>query len=299
MSSTKRFIIHKMPGTYHLTLKRASSITFRNAIFCNRQFCRVPNLVRMGHWHRNKRFLYTGETGTQQPSDVITSTESSQASSSEQSQSESNKVRPLRQISLDINGKRLEFDSLRLRDACPCERCIDRSTTQKLFDTLDIPADIQGIDQEVYPDRSFSISWTSDVPGYVDHRSYYPYSPNFASSMTNVDAMVKKVIRRKHPRILWDQKILENRQLEMNVTYNEYMTDEKVYRSVIQELFQYGIAFVKNVPNSSESVAEIGERMGGVRNTIYGPAWDVKALPSAKNVASTSSDLGFHMVSQA
>lgn len=192
-------------------------------------------------------------------------------------------------------GKRHELDSLILRDSCSCTRCMDPSTTQKSFDTVDIPSNILAKDLRVNSDGSFSVSWMNDVAGFEDHRSYFP--SDFLSVRETPES-VEANIRQRNPLILWNKASLEAQRHNMTVKYDDYMEDKRTFRHVIRQLFKYGIAFISKVPPISASVASIGNRLGGPMRTIYGATWDVRSLPSAKNVADTSSDLGFHMVSR-
>lgn len=196
-----------------------------------------------------------------------------------------------RRLEVELNGESHRLDSWALRDSCPCSSCIDQSTTQKLFDATAIPVGIQATDLEVNADGSFSVSWTEDVAGYASHRSYYP--PGFLSRRS-VKA-TEKTIRERHPRVLWERADLETVEHDLRVKYDDYITDERTLNNVTRRLLQYGIAFISNVPSNPDSVGNIGSRIGPLKNTIYGPTWDVRSRASAKNVADTSSDLGFHM----
>ncbi|KAL8832123.1 MAG: hypothetical protein Q9191_000445 [Dirinaria sp. TL-2023a] len=268
----------------------------QNALRPNRallQNFRIPSAARVNCTRWDKRSVHGGKT-RRQPRDAGTKgVGRSQAGRSEKNREKPKGPWQSRKIEVPINGKTQVFDSLLLRDACTCERCIDQSTTQRLFDTVDIPLSIQGKDLEVHGDGSFSVSWTSDVPGYEDHRSHFP--PDYFKWMWHADLAAKHLCQRKYLRLLWTQGRLKKEELGTSVTYDAYMTDQKAYRKVLEDLIESGIAFINTVPNVSESVAEIGDRMGGLQNTIYGPTWDVRSRPSAKNAADTSSDLGFHM----
>lgn len=200
-----------------------------------------------------------------------------------------------RWLMVEYNGKTHGFDGLALRDSCPCTRCIDPSTTQKLFDTTDIPTNIRAKDLHVNADGSFLVSWTNDIAGFENHRSYFP--SEYLSGRNTLKA-VDASIRNRNPQILWHAASLEARKFEMTVKYDDYMADRGTLRHVIRQLHKYGIAFVSDVPPISGSVASIGNRFGPLMETIYGATWDVRSLPSAKNVADTSSNLGFHMVSR-
>ena len=199
-----------------------------------------------------------------------------------------------RRTAIAINGENHELDSLILRDSCSCNRCIDPSTTQKRFNTTDIPRDIMASIVRVDQNGSFCVSWTKDVTGFKDHRSYFP--SNFLLPRQTPHAVVADT-QKKYPRILWECARLEAMKDSLTVKYDDYMSDDLTVHQVTRQLLQYGIAFISKVPTMPESVASIGNRFGPLKNTIYSPTWDVRPRSSAENVADTSSDLGLHMVS--
>jgi hypothetical protein len=240
-----------------------------------------PRLRAQSRIHR-PFVLDSGEHGHRKPEMLPTREESLRESS-------------LRWLEVEYNGKSHGFDSLTLRDSCRCTRCIDPSTTQKLFDTIDIPTKIRAKDLHVNADGSFLVSWNDDIAGFENHRSYFP--SDFLSGRDTLKA-VNASIRENNPQILWHAASLEARRSDMTVKYDDYIADRRTLRHVIRQLYKYGIVFISDVPPISGSVASIGNRFGPLMRTIYGATWDVRSLPSAKNVADTSANLGFHMVSR-
>lgn len=73
------------------------------------------------------------------------------------------------------------------------------------------------------------------------------------------------------------------------------MSKPDVLARSLHLLWRDGLVFIDQVPESEESVRTIVERMGPLQNTFYGPTWNVRSVPQAKNVAYTSKYLGFHM----
>lgn len=70
--------------------------------------------------------------------------------------------------------------------------------------------------------------------------------------------------------------------------------------TAITQLTQYGLLFVRNVPNDKTSDAEcelrkLVEKFGEIRETFYGRTWDVRNVRQSRNVAYTNLDLGLHM----
>ena len=93
----------------------------------------------------------------------------------------------------------------------------------------------------------------------------------------------------------WNCQALEEQISEITFDYSRYIKDRSTLHSVVAQLQKFGIAFITSTPSDPSSVRNVAERIGPLRNTFYGETWDVKSVPSAKNVAYTSRDLDFHM----
>ena len=182
-----------------------------------------------------------------------------------------------------------KFDPVFLRDSCSCPRCIDPSTSQKLFETADIPPAICGVNVETDVDGTLYIKWANDIPGYEDHTSFY--TANFLERYQDLPSRLS-VSHNSMPRMLWDRDIMARNTLI--VDYESYMTSASILHNVLIQLHRFGLVFVRSVPSEIESVGHIAQRIGPLRSTFYGSTWDVKSMPLAKNVANTSRHLGFH-----
>ncbi len=180
-----------------------------------------------------------------------------------------------------------------LRDSCACPRCVDPSTTQKLFETADIPESIKVKSAETNADGSITVEWENDMDGYENHFSTYP--DHFFIDNSSIASRLQSTFNCKiGHRWFWDQHIVASRR--STIDYTEFVGSPAVLFSALQCLQTYGLIFLGNVPSKPDAIIEIANRIGPIRNTFYGPVWDVRSVPSAKNVAYTSSNLGFHMV---
>ncbi|PNS18141.1 hypothetical protein CAC42_3586 [Sphaceloma murrayae] len=185
------------------------------------------------------------------------------------------------------NAETQFLDPIYLRDMCTCERCVEPSSGQKYFSTTDIPMDITVAGREQISEGRFAFTWNNDVPGYPpDHTTLVSLDD------LNYHLFVKEE-RRSRTLRSWTANVLRERLLEMD--YEQYINDLGSYKQVLTSLRDQGMVFIKNVPESEQSVVDIAERIGPLRNTFYGSTWDVKSVPRAENVAYTSRHLGFHM----
>lgn len=276
----------------------------------------IPTSSKLGIYHRSfsnvsyKRETLTNKdpgshTGRRMPDQVPASeshrgTNVSAATTNEDSGHSHNPIwgfrpsplsRPYLHAQVNWQGSHGPFDAVFLRDCCSCDRCVDPSTTQKTFDTADISPNIQPRSLESKIDGSVRITWEHDLPGFEDHVSVYDtfFCQRNHLLQSRLEATSNQL---DQPRI-WTSYTTGHK---LDVDYDSYMNAPSTLLSSLQHLHLHGILFIRSIPPSSDAVTSIAERIGPLKNTFYGSTWDVRSVPSAKNVAYTSSSLGFHMV---
>ncbi|MCJ1246273.1 hypothetical protein MMC30_003479 [Trapelia coarctata] len=177
---------------------------------------------------------------------------------------------------------------LYLRDACSCSRCIDPSTSQKLFESADIPLDINVEKVHYLSDGTVQITWANDIAGYEHHTS--TFSSAFLQRTSSATA---ESLRSFPQRVPWDRATIAGH--SKCFAYDDFLSSSKILHEALNQLHCYGMVFVQSVPSDVAAIERIAEKIGPLRNTFYGSTWDVRSIPSAKNIAYTSQDLGFHM----
>ncbi|MCJ1308835.1 hypothetical protein MMC25_002490 [Agyrium rufum] len=190
------------------------------------------------------------------------------------------------------NGDTPPFDPLFLRDACSCSRCVNESTKQKNFETAQIPLDIRIRTWTILEDvDQIRIAWENDIPDWDrSHRSVYSIS--WLQGQRNVRARMG-VSHNVHQRTLWDKEIMSR--IRPVYDAREYIYSDVYLKSALEALERYGVIFLENAGQDPSMVIKIANRIGPMRQTLYGSTWDVKSVSSAKNVAYTSTHLGLHM----
>ncbi|KAL5338903.1 hypothetical protein BJX70DRAFT_388321 [Aspergillus crustosus] len=186
-------------------------------------------------------------------------------------------------------GYTLEWTHLRLRDSCACPLCVDKHSKQRNFRMSDIPLDIKLKTIKV-EGKNLIVTWENDIPGFSpSHFSRF----GLAYLQTPVRNSHQATTGRKRPRLLWGKEVMNT--VKHWISYEDYMHNDTRFTQAMRNLASAGMIFVKDIPDSREMVEKVATRMGPLRNTFYGPTWDVRQVPKAKNVAYTSQFLGFHM----
>jgi gamma-butyrobetaine dioxygenase len=184
-------------------------------------------------------------------------------------------------LSIEIDSQRYSYDTLFLRDLCPCPKCIDPDTRQKLFNTTDIPIDIVPRAMRVKQNGLLEIIWNH--PENHPHVSHY--DPDLLLRYSTLE-------KRKHFRfplpkqVYWDGEMM--RENLLRVDYETFLKDEVMLHKVLMQLHLYGLALFVNVPSKETEgleVTNLATRFGEVKQTFYGKTWDVKSVPQSKNIA--------------
>ncbi|KAK4940598.1 hypothetical protein LTR10_019357 [Elasticomyces elasticus] len=180
-----------------------------------------------------------------------------------------------------------------VRDACKCSQCIDSSDRQRNFSYSDIPADISFRDVHFNEETGIvQVRWNNDIPSFSpDHTSTFDHET--IATLTTTYRHQQRHKFTKRPLKLWNQQSF-HRDTD-RIDFNDYMTHAPTFANAMHLLWRDGLLFIDGVPETEESVAQIVNRIGPLQQTFYGPTWDVRSVPNAKNVAYTSKYLGFHM----
>lgn len=202
--------------------------------------------------------------------------------------------KPSRHVAVNIDGDPRTFDTVFLRDSCTCPQCVDLDSKQKLFQTSDIPEDLEGSCRTVLDKEKgwmVELEWNKDVPGYgPEHRTRHSIDWLRRALTTELEL---RGGTRSDERVLWDkEKITKNNKW---IDYKDWMEQDEVLFNALNHLNKYGLLFLRNVPESEEGVVDIAGRIGNLKETFYGRTWDVKSKPKAENIAYTHQFLGLHM----
>ncbi|BFZ62490.1 hypothetical protein YB2330_003585 [Saitoella coloradoensis] len=199
-------------------------------------------------------------------------------------------------IMVSVDGETVGYDNVWLRDACPCPRCIDPSTRQKTFETSDVPETIRPRALRISPKKNgLEVIWDQSLRSQPDkdtHNSFYPYEllKQYSSHAETAAARYNS----QSP-VLWNKAMMEDAVLW--VEYKDYMNTDQALFTVLKQLQEYGLAFIRGMGTDDEAklIERAAERIGELKQTFYGRTWNVKSIPNSKNVAYTSLNLGLHM----
>eukprot|EP01087_Luapelamoeba_hula_P018931 TRINITY_DN6186_c0_g1_i1.p1 TRINITY_DN6186_c0_g1~~TRINITY_DN6186_c0_g1_i1.p1 ORF type:complete len:449 (-),score=61.59 TRINITY_DN6186_c0_g1_i1:39-1385(-) len=196
-----------------------------------------------------------------------------------------------------------------LRDNCGCNLCLDPSSQQKKTHQWANPSAIKLT--TVQPESNgISINWADG------HTSRYDAAWLDANAYSNLESRkYRKEMLHGGKEVLWNASTIPWPSL--SIEYDAIMplvadadksnatsasatnknlidVDKGVYQWLVM-LQRYGLCLVKNVPNRDKEVLRVAERMGVIRDTIFGRYFDVQTVENAINVAYTQQVLRPHM----
>ena len=185
-------------------------------------------------------------------------------------------------VEVEIDGEWCSFDTFFLRDMCPCPKCVDTSTRQKLFNTTDLPIDIVPRAIKVKSKGVLEVIWNH--PEEHPHVSHYDPEVllRYSTSKRRRDFRFPAPIP-----VYWDGEMMK--QNILRVDYESVLKDDETLHQLLMQIHLYGLAYFVNVPSvntDGKELIKLAERIGEVKQTFYGKAWDVKSVPESKNIAS-------------
>ncbi|MCC9308338.1 TauD/TfdA family dioxygenase [Kitasatospora sp. RB6PN24] len=165
-----------------------------------------------------------------------------------------------------------------LRDNCPCTRCRDPRSGQKLFQITDLPADLAIAAATEADDGRLEVLWSDG------HRSTYP--PGRLVADDGGDRRTEAGKR------LWRAADFTSGSPEAD--WSAYLRDPAEQAAVLRAVQRLGFAVLRGVPVEERQVLAVAESFGHVRRTNYGELFDVRVEPNPNNLAFTAAAIAPH-----
>lgn len=175
------------------------------------------------------------------------------------------------------DGHLSTFHYMWLRDNAPENR---HANGQKLIDTLSIPLDLTA--KTVTVAGSVAIEWAND--GHVtEFSAEWLRSNSYETSETET---------RRRKRVLWESATFPS--IPASASFPQLTTDKAALRDMLVGVRDYGFTLLSDIPVEEQSLFEVIDLFGYVRDTNYGSYFDVKVVSNPTNLAFTSATLGGH-----
>ena len=175
------------------------------------------------------------------------------------------------------DGHKGTYHYMWLRDNAPENR---HANGQKLIDTLAIPLDLTA--KRVVVNGTVQIEWANDA-----HVTHFEPAWLRANAYEGSEIAAKRI-----KKSLWNSETFSA--LPTSFHYPQLTTDKSQLREMLAHVRDYGFALLADVPVESLSLFKVVELFGFVRDTNYGPYFDVQVVANPTNLAFTSATLGGH-----
>ncbi len=189
-----------------------------------------------------------------------------------------------------INGQVLNFNTIWLRDSCHCQQCVHPITKTKLINCADISEDLF-VDRINCANNVIEIYWRDGQTS--EHVSHYSvnwllmFADIFKPSPQTTDDLNSPLIvpndgiygpiSPKAEQVYWNSSLMDKNKFKVN--FNDFMTDIKALKKVIEMICRFGVAFIECVPIEKNTILEVARRIAYEKKTGYGLTFDVKFNP--------------------
>ena len=180
------------------------------------------------------------------------------------------------------NNHKSEYHFLWLRDNCHCSECIATLTREQVFEICDVPLTIKPLNTYISDDHKIIVEWD-----YEDHISQF--HPGWLFSHCYSENTLEA---NKWQPTTWDTEQIRH---ELpNAMYEDILQDDTQLLTWLRELRDYGIALVKDVDTTPNSLIKVANRISFIRETNFGTIFNVKAKADANSSAYTDLRLPLH-----
>lgn len=189
-------------------------------------------------------------------------------------------------LKLDIKGENLKFPFVWLRENCQCEKCFHPSAKSRTIDWSNFNVNVISKDV-VNGDNTVQVTWDDG------HKSEYGLNWLKLRSFTTEHQKKYSETIYKPAKITWKGDQFD--EICSKHDYNAILKTDKALYNWIQQLSIYGVALIKNTPDSDTAVDSIVEKIGFTRRTHYGIKFIVQHVTNTSNVAYLSNNLQMHI----
>ena len=193
----------------------------------------------------------------------------------------------LKNISLTNDGLNIEFQNgakdcfpfIWLRDHCKdIENWDERSNQRKLFTAL-VDPNIKIEETKIIEDnKKIEVKWP-DMNKSVHYSSDFLYK----NSLENISSNSGEA--------LWDKQSINKAELE--IKFDELEKNEG-FKNLLQTIKTYGFSIINNCPTEMKTVEDIANKIGYVRNSIFGDLWSFESNTEMADSAYTQEELRPH-----
>ena len=174
----------------------------------------------------------------------------------------------LREKALTITSANeiLTFHYVWLRDHCRCPLCFNAVTNQRQLDTHTIDLSIKPKHVSFTTD-SLQVTWPDD------HVSLYAFD---WLSNSQYGQPYSSFLVKGSERIFWGSSLAE--QLPEMESFESVLENEPSLLKVCDNISKYGFALVKDTPTTEAAMGDLGDALGGVKDSMFGKTWEVTVV---------------------
>ncbi|WP_228566117.1 TauD/TfdA family dioxygenase [Nocardia sp. SYP-A9097] len=175
-------------------------------------------------------------------------------------------------VRLTAGGRVVEIPAIWLRDTAPDADSRDVLSGQRLFNILDLPADIR-VEEAAVADDRLRVRFT---PG--GHQTSF----DLHVLLGEADRVADLDLRSERAKRLWSD--AADAETLAPVKWESYLENPA---PALRQVVEWGFVLLQGVPAQAGQVTQVAETFGYVRETNYGRIFDVRVEPNPVNLAFT------------
>ncbi|KAJ7344543.1 hypothetical protein JRQ81_000493 [Phrynocephalus forsythii] len=181
------------------------------------------------------------------------------------------------------DGSESLYPSVWLRDNCQCPACFLHSAKARKLLLEDLDVNVTAKDVGLTENKKVSIVWSDD------------HSSEFEAAWLKRRCFSECARTKVQEELFLSEYQYWGSDLQLpTMTFEEVLhSDEHAYKWLVT-LKKVGIVLLTGAASRQGELLKLGQRIGFLRLTFYGPTWQVQDKVDANNVAYTTEKLSFH-----
>ncbi len=192
-------------------------------------------------------------------------------------------------LEVTVDGRRLRFPAVWLRDNCPCAECRDPRSGQKFLDITDIDDELV-VDSAVQAGESVVVTYAPDRHrsilslAWLAEHALDRYGEGGGRTEDDKELWLGADLARgaAQPETGWPQAGWPQ------ASWREYLAEPVERIRSLAAVMRLGFVLLHDVPAEPGTVLQVAGSFGYVRETNYGSLFDVRVEPVPGNLAYTS-----------
>ncbi|XP_017847466.1 trimethyllysine dioxygenase, mitochondrial [Drosophila busckii] len=180
----------------------------------------------------------------------------------------------------------IELNQFWLRDHCRCAKCFNKQTNQRLYNLIELPADVEAVKHSWSPNDQLEVQWSDG------HTS--TYDVDFVYKSQVAELISRRSLISASGLTPWNRSIVLQNEQHLRFPLVPLFANEENVKQLVAALVRYGIVFIDEVEPTPLMTELALRRVFPLMKTFFGEMWTFSDKQDHADAAYSKLYLGSH-----